>query len=335
MSLTPAVQQLLNTLTPEEINTVLSKLTVPRSIMKVHDRAARGKSKKTVRVAPVVKINTRPLNSFIAFRSYYSSMFANFQQKQISGFVTSMWREDPFKAKWSIIAKSYSMVRDTKGKDHAPLNAFLAINGPLMDIIEPAQYLQTMGWNIAVAEDGQAILLRTATAINERSFTTNLSVNDLIRHSYQQGYFTGNLFDVLQSENEASMTMASSVQPITFSQATLIPNANDDDLDIVPQHDVKGLDGEEEVLGKMESVEDSTGELDLEPNDNIAVPETLNASALSAENYHLDGEWPYDVEFAPEAAASFTFDPYWGSQFDVFEMSGASWADLSDLNASI
>jgi hypothetical protein len=41
------------------------------------------------------------------------------------------------------------------------------------------------------------------------------------------------------------------------------------------------------------------------------------------------------MEFNPKAAASFTYDPYMGNQFDVFEMSDASWADLFGVNASV
>jgi len=42
----------------------------------------------------------RPLNSYIAFRSHYSSMFVKFQQKEISGFLKGIWDAEPFKGKW-------------------------------------------------------------------------------------------------------------------------------------------------------------------------------------------------------------------------------------------
>ena len=334
---------------------------------------------------------------------YYSPMFSNFQQKQISGFVTSMWHVDPFKAKWSIVAKSYSMVRDIKGKDQAPLNGFLATNAPLMGIIEPAQYLQTMGWEIAIAEDGQAIMLRTDKSIDERCFMNNLSVNDLIRHSYHQGFFTGNLFDVLLPDNEAAMTMATSIQPTTGSQPTLVHHANDNDTGVAAQHDTKGSDGEGEALGMMDSVENSTGEVNPATNVNTAahkIPhesgahnasaatnivddkhnaespspseatvaviesptfgddylgstnftttdaDTFNAqqrtevsakdpdvSTLSADNFHLQGQYPFNTEFDPDTP-SFTYDPFTGNQFNVFDISDAGWADLINFNAS-
>jgi hypothetical protein len=42
----------------------------------------------------------RPLNSWMAFRKYYSASLALHMQKTISKVLTSWWREDPFEAKW-------------------------------------------------------------------------------------------------------------------------------------------------------------------------------------------------------------------------------------------
>ena len=47
---------------------------------------------------------------------YYSAMFTSLPQKEISGFLTFMWKVDPFKAKWSVLAKAYSIIRDHQGK---------------------------------------------------------------------------------------------------------------------------------------------------------------------------------------------------------------------------
>ena len=57
-----------------------------------------------------------------------------------------MWTEDPFKAKWSVIAKAYSTIRDYISKEEAPLDVFLAL-------IAPANYLAVMGWDIVYTED--------------------------------------------------------------------------------------------------------------------------------------------------------------------------------------
>lgn len=147
-----------------------------------------------------------------SYPGYYATAFPKYQQKDISGFLTNIWQLDPFKAKWSILAKSYSVIRDSQGKDNAPLDQFLAITGPLIGVIKPELYLQAMGWEIATQEHGQTVMNRYVVDLDESLFITNLSVNDLIRHCYHLGFFTGNLAEVLSSENEVVMTMAISVQ---------------------------------------------------------------------------------------------------------------------------
>lgn len=65
---------------------------------------------------PIASAAKRPLNSWMAFRAYYSPLFTSLQQKDISGALTEMWAADPFHAKWTIVAKAYSVIRDQVGK---------------------------------------------------------------------------------------------------------------------------------------------------------------------------------------------------------------------------
>ena len=84
-------------------------------------------------VKPVETIGSkRPLNSWMAFRAYYSPIFTGCQQKDISGFMQRMWKEDPFHAKWAIAAKAYSYIRDKTTKSQAPVPPFLRIVCPLL-----------------------------------------------------------------------------------------------------------------------------------------------------------------------------------------------------------
>ena len=60
-------------------------------------------------------------------------------QKVISGFLTHLWQADPTKAKWTILAKAYSKLRDKVGKKKAPLPPFLAINAPFIGVVRPME----------------------------------------------------------------------------------------------------------------------------------------------------------------------------------------------------
>ncbi|KAF4582991.1 MAT1-1-1 [Ophiocordyceps camponoti-floridani] len=92
----------------------------------------------------------RPLNAFMAFRSYYLKIFPDVQQKTASGFLTTLWHKDPFRNKWALIAKVYSFVRDEIGKENVSLAYFLSIASPVMKVPHPSTYLQLLGWSVQV-----------------------------------------------------------------------------------------------------------------------------------------------------------------------------------------
>lgn len=143
-------------------------------------------------------------------------MFTSLQQKDISGFLTYLWQTDPFKAKWSILAKAYSRIRDSKGKAKAPLDSYLAINGPLIGIVPPEKYLEMLGWKIVAGDDGGRLLRRDfdvdVSSLDQDLLTSNVSVNDIIKHSYASGYIEADDVNLIMPDNEPAMTMATLMQ---------------------------------------------------------------------------------------------------------------------------
>ncbi|KAG5946829.1 hypothetical protein E4U53_006511 [Claviceps sorghi] len=106
----------------------------------------------------------RPLNAFMAFRSYYLKLWPDQQQKTASGFLTTLWNRDPFRNKWALIAKVYSFVRDEIGKDKVSLTYFLRFACPVMGIIEPQAYLSVLGWSVEGVEPLQRLVQDEAVA---------------------------------------------------------------------------------------------------------------------------------------------------------------------------
>ncbi len=189
------------------------------------------KQKPKITVPALAKPNTRPLNSFIAFRSYYSPLFSSLQQKAISGFLTYLWQHDLFQAKWAILAKAYSVIRDTKGKANTPLDRFLSVNGPFIGVISPSDYLALMGWEMIVNNEGQLNLTRLfipqAANFDEALRANNVSVHDILHHSCEKGYvadYDGN-FDRRVPMTAEQHLMASAAQPTlprTTQPATIV-----------------------------------------------------------------------------------------------------------------
>ena len=184
----------------------------------------------------------------------------SFQQKEISGFLTILWQNDPFKAKWSILAKSYSLIRDSQGKANAPLEKFLAINGPLIGIIEPAYYLEALSWEVAVDEDGQTVMRRHGNSIDQHLLITNVSVNDVIRNSYDQGYFTGDLSKILMAKNEAAMAMAASVQPTSNNKRSNIRQLENHNAEIATGVNNQGSSTDQDQLPSTIVIDDDESE---------------------------------------------------------------------------
>jgi Mating-type protein MAT alpha 1 HMG-box len=157
-------------------------------------KAAKGakqdtKANMTNKPKKLVIAAKRPLNSWMAFRAFYSPVFAGNQQKEISDVISTLWKHDFCKAKWTIIARAYSTIRDDVGKDKAPLDQFLNQVCPVVGIIPAAFYLPIMGWEMA--DSG---LVRTRV-VTQAHFTpgfasTNLSPEALVNHCIATGYYT-------------------------------------------------------------------------------------------------------------------------------------------------
>lgn len=117
-------------------------------------------------------------------------MFPDITQKAKSGILRFLWQNDPFKAKWAILAKAYSKIRDEHcGSNNVSLDSFLNLNSGYIGILEPSLYLQAMGWELTVDEEQQYTMARVShTTTNETDVSTNYSVNDIVNRCYETGY---------------------------------------------------------------------------------------------------------------------------------------------------
>ncbi|KAL4866660.1 hypothetical protein BDV12DRAFT_210365 [Aspergillus spectabilis] len=181
----------------------------------------------------------RPLNSFIAFRSFYSAMFPDLTQKAKSGILRFLWQNDPFKAKWTILAKAYSIIRDEHDAE-VSLEPFLTLNTELIGILKPGRYLDAMGWELTENGQQQYTMARVKSPVaTEAQLTTNCSVEDLIKHCYKTGYVTEDQRKKeIQGRNAPVMAFA--------TQPTFVINRNDT-LEIAGNHTVIST----EVHGNM------------------------------------------------------------------------------------
>ncbi|RHZ57623.1 uncharacterized protein CDV56_107167 [Aspergillus thermomutatus] len=155
----------------------------------------------------------RPLNSFIAFRSFYSVIFPDLTQKAKSGILRFLWQNDPFKAKWAILAKAYSIIRDDHGTEGS-LDRFLELTTKFIGIIEPTRYLDAMGWQLNFDDQGQYTMAKVKIiTIPEADVATNYSVDDVVKHCYETGYVSEKPRKHTAGNRNNTSTMAFAAQP--------------------------------------------------------------------------------------------------------------------------
>jgi hypothetical protein len=118
-------------------------------------------------------------------------MFDCIQQKGRSPLLCALWKKDPFQAKWVILAKAYSMLRDEHGKGMCPFDKFLSIAAPAIGIISPDAYMDMLGW-VTSSNNGVPVVRQPVEpdvnnfALNIR--TTTMSDIDIVNVCRSCGY---------------------------------------------------------------------------------------------------------------------------------------------------
>nr|APB08866.1 mating type protein [Neofusicoccum mediterraneum] len=133
----------------------------------------------------------RTLNCFVAFRCYASPIFDKLQQKDRSGLVRTLWEVEMTKAKWTILAKAYSNIRDEVGTENAPMDKFLNIACPHIGIVARDTYLHTFGWELMSDESGSCLVRRSVpdpASFPQGFLTTNVSAEDMVGFVRASGY---------------------------------------------------------------------------------------------------------------------------------------------------
>jgi hypothetical protein len=82
-------------------------------------------------------------------------------QKDKSKILTLLWKADPFEAKWSILAKSYSILRGNREKEEVSLDKFLDFCTPRIGVIPPTIYLAVIGWELGNPNSEDPVCSRT------------------------------------------------------------------------------------------------------------------------------------------------------------------------------
>lgn len=112
--------------------------------------------------------------------------------KKISFFMGALWDNDPNKHLWTLMAKSWSTIRDQIGKDSAPLYDFFQIICPYLEIPAPETYLQMYGWTVSIDAMGEPTFSREESfqpaPVSAEGDGKLLSVENIIDYCQRWGY---------------------------------------------------------------------------------------------------------------------------------------------------
>lgn len=259
-----------------------------------------------------------------------------------------LWQNDPFKAKWSIIAKAYSMIREHTAKSAAPLDTFLALICPYIGMVGRDEYLAVMGWFVE-EEDGQKKMKRRfipeTRLFSEKILTTNLSAEQVVNHCYEAGYVQSQGSNIISGRSEeATLTMAaqppslplfvdrhSSGELETYPAQSYTSNADfsesSSNLNTLDHH---ALRAQQQQLAEMNRARATT-------NEHRANAVSAGASLMQAVNAidQSGSQYPFNDQFDPYNSNTVLFDPYVGEPDQAFSMRAAdAYATFDDLLGS-
>jgi len=195
------------------------------------------------------------------------------QQKNTSPLLKAMWDEDPFKAKWSIIARAYTSIRDQVGKTNASIEAFFQIVCPRMGIIEVGDYLAMMQWAVQTNSNGSIVLHQSCrpdlSLFPFEIMSSSLTEKDVIHFCASLGYLSHADAVAIAGQNPAlgflnfqqapQQGLFASIPKPRAPKATLV---HDDPADIGSQ--VLGTEGQEFLRDPFEFPQSDYYNLDEE-----------------------------------------------------------------------
>lgn len=242
---------------------------------------------------------------------YYSPLLAGLQQKEISGIMTNLWQVDRVKARWTLLASAYTIIRDRKGKANAPLNSFLNLIAPFLGIVKPSEYL--LDWEIVSGRNGENILRRIPDERLTRPywwgpFYWDYSEQDIIDRCYEYGYLNVQDGDTIKMPgNENVLSSVSSTIQIENTNLTAGKSGQ-------PQSTMAGFD--------MSLAAYSPAALDFLLNKIQDTNLAKHGRQLSEEDL-----W---AEFIP-GYSNLVYDPFEFDEHDAFEIGSHRPCDTFDV----
>jgi hypothetical protein len=239
-------------------------------------------------------------------------MFPDITQKAKSGILRFLWQNNPFKAKWAILAKSYSIVRDDHNTE-VSLDSFLGLNARFIGIIEPSRYLEVMGWQLHVDQQQQYTMARVKalTTTNEADISTKYSVNDIVKHCYATGY-------VSEENRKSKASHSGSAAVMSFAAHPTL---------VVYKNDSIRISGNPTIVTDVCKRNAAMEMSSPEQAEDVVSPDLSDLSTAT------NGTPPLDTEVAGINRPQFYPEPSTGNDFDLDNIQFPGWNEENTMFA--
>nr|WRK64966.1 putative mating-type 1-1-1 protein [Ceratocystis cacaofunesta]WRK64968.1 putative mating-type 1-1-1 protein [Ceratocystis cacaofunesta] len=152
------------------------------------------------------------VTSYICFRVYYEKCLRFMpRHTNVLKAISKLWRGDPFKSHWAIIAQAFTLARDVVGTKAARLRDFVALAATLLNLPSPQRYLRDLGWVGTETRRNRIRFVQDSKKVDHAKFIWNreskiLSNNihqipvmdlDLLNACLARGYLEGRHMQVL------------------------------------------------------------------------------------------------------------------------------------------
>ncbi|KAK3674305.1 hypothetical protein LTR78_005774 [Recurvomyces mirabilis] len=198
------------------------------------------------------------------------------------------WKQDPFSAKWATIAEAYGVLRGAREKEDAPLDQFIAIAVPHIDIISLAQYPGVMGWAVILPGDADEAKISSV----QRLFAPSISQLPAAYTSTKVSAGTANGHAALSMAVQPTAQIPASFTPET-SESPVTPLVGPADELLLSPLSVR-LQGELEIALGMKQADGN--------NAFTAVKETVTEASSYPYNNMFDPTSEFEMSFFDTAA---------------------------------
>lgn len=199
------------------------------------------------------------------------------------------------KAKWSILAKAYSNIRESNSKSDAPLDMFLAVTCPLIGVVPRNEYLGAMGRTIAELDDGVKHMERLYTpqiaSFPESILTTNMPSGDIVAHYLRVSYVRQNDTDIARNNQGSTAALTMAAQPTS--------NSSQVQQDNLAAH-TRGMSGAFDMVAQPESAQQFMPPQSNSAQRFMSAAQSTFYSPQTASNTSSPGQFVVDSEQAQQ-----------------------------------